>query len=210
MNFMKLLTGASGLLGRHLKGEYLKPSHEQLDITKKIHEPLFGVLPKNEIKMVVHAAAYTNVEKAETDRIECFKTNALGTLNLLNLFPTTPFVYISSEYAHNPVNFYSLTKAMGEQLVTTHPSYLIIRTLFKPRPWKYEYAFEDKFTLGDYVDVIAPLIEKEIEQWDGKSKLIYVGTGRKSYYDLALQSKLDVKPNSIRDVKGVKIPADYQ
>lgn len=143
--------------------------------------------------------------------MECFDVNVRGTLNLLEAYPQTPFVYISSEYAHKPVNFYSLTKSLAEQLVTYHQApYLIIRTLFKARPWKYPFAFADKWTLGDYVDVIAEKIEAEVEQWDRKSKLIYIGTGRKTYYDLALETNPNVKPNSIRDIKGVKIPHDYK
>lgn len=198
-----LLTGASGLLGRHLKIQADRPSHEELDICDFDPKPY---------DLIVHAAAYTDVEKGERDRLNCFKTNVFGTLNLLTQYPDVPFVYISSEYAHKPVNFYSLTKSLGEQLVTMHNApYLIIRTLFKPSPWPYEKAFNDKWTLGDYVDVIAEKIDKEIMDWDRKSsKLIYVGTGRKTYYELAKETRPDVVPNSIRDVKGVKIPSDYK
>lgn len=197
-----LLTGASGLLGTHLKIDADRPSHEELDVTGKIK--------KKDYDLIIHAAAYTNVELAEMDRMDCFDTNVRGVLNLLNAYPTTPFVYISSEYAHKPVNFYALTKSLAEQLITTHPNYLIIRTLFKPRPWPYPYAFKDKFTQGDYVDKIAPLIEKEILGWDRKSKLVYVGTGRKTYYEMALESRIDVRPNSIKSIKSVQIPSDYK
>ncbi len=195
-----LLTGAGGLLGTHLKIEADRPSHYELDITK----PMWF----KDYDLIVHCAAYTDVAGAETDKLECFNVNVLGTLNLLLTYPNTPFVYISSEYAKNPVNFYSLTKSMGEQLVTTHPNYLIIRTLFKPTPWPFEKAYIDQFTLGDYVDVIAEKIDKEITAWDRKSKMIYVGTGRKSMFDLARETRPDVKPNSIQESK-VKIPSDY-
>lgn len=207
-----LLTGSSGLLGKHLKLQAVRPAHNELDITK-ITETWGS--PNKDIDLLVHCAAFTDVQKAEEigyGRDECFDVNVKGTLNLLQAYPNTPFVYISSEYAHNPVNFYSLTKSLAEQLVTYHSApYLIIRTLFKKKPWEYEYAFKDKFTLGDYVDVIASKIDKEIAEWDRKSsKLIYVGTGRKSYFELAKETKIDVKPNSIRDVTGVKIPPDYR
>lgn len=195
-----LLTGSSGLLGRHLTVDSDRPTHQELDITKP-------VIP-NKYDLIIHCAAYTDVEKAEVERYQCFNVNVLGTLNLLLAYPNTPFVYISSEYADKPVNFYSRTKRMAEELVLAHPSFLIIRTLFKERPWKYDKAFIDQFTTGDYVDVIAPLIEKEILKWDRKSKMIYVGTGRKRIYDLAKKSKPDVGIMSIRDVK-VKLPADY-
>lgn len=197
-----LLTGASGLLGTNLSIQADRPSHVELDITKPVKTGKYS--------LVIHSAAYTKVPKAETDRLECFDVNVRGTLNLLEAYPTTPFVYISSEYAHNPVNFYSITKSLAEQLVTTHPNYLIIRTLFKPYPWPYEKAFTDQFTQGDYVQLIAPLIEKEIKEWDRKSKMIYVGTGRKTIFDLAQRSRPDIRPMLLKDITNVKLPQDYQ
>lgn len=198
-----LLTGGSGLLGRHLKIEGDKPSHKELDITKKIE-------PK-EYDLIVNMAAFTDVEGAETRKKECFDVNVLGVMNLLEAYPTTPFVQISSEYAKNPVNFYALTKHLAEKLVEAHSNYLIIRTLFKPKPWKYPKAFKDFITQGDYVDKIAPIIDNEIKNWDRKTnKLIYVGTGRKTLLSLAQQTKPDVIPNSVKDIKGVVIPTDYE
>ena len=195
-----LLTGAGGLLGTNLKIQTDRPHRNELNITKKIEPKPYD--------LVIHGAAYTEVEGAETNRMTAFDVNVRGTLNLLEAYPTTPFVYISSEYAHKPVNFYSVTKSLAEQLVMTHPNFLIIRTLFKPRPWKYPKAFVDQWTQGDYVDVIAPMIEKEIENWDKKSKLIYIGTGRKTIYDLARQTR-KVEKMFIKDVK-IKLPADYE
>lgn len=203
-----LLTGKSGLLASHIKLEADRPSREELDITKPIPEKY----TKTKYDLIVHLAAYTNVEQAEQNKSEAFLTNCFGTLNLLVNFPDTPFVYMSSEYAYKPVNFYSTTKNFAEQIVSSHRNYLIIRTLFKAKPWLSKKAFVDKFTMGDYVDVIAPLVEKSILDWyeaGHKNSLIYVGTGRKTYYDLARSTKPDVIPNSIDDVKTVKIPKDY-
>jgi len=197
-----LLTGGSGLLASYLKLEADRPSHKELDLLKPI--------VAKDYDLIVHAAAYTNVEKAETDRKQCFKVNVYGTLNLLEAYSTVPFVFISSEYAKNPVNFYSLTKSLAEQLVTMHQApYLIIRTLFKPTPWPFDKAFQDQWTLGSYVNKIAPLIDKAIMEWDKKSKLIYIGYGgRKTMLELAKETKPDVIPNSIKEMK-VKIPSDY-
>lgn len=199
---MILLTGGSGLLGKELQ-KLMKvnaPAHSRLDIVADF--------PFYDCDMVVHCAAYTDVTKAETQRLQCFNVNVCGTLNLLERYKNKPFVYISSEYAKRPVNFYALTKSLAEQLVMTHPNYLIIRTGFKPRPWAYPKAFVDQWTQGDYVDVIAPMIAEAIKKWDEKSKMIYVGTGRKSIYDLAKQTR-DVEPMSIDDIKDVKLPKDY-
>lgn len=199
---MILLTGGSGLLGQYLKFESDRPSHKELDITKPI--------TPRDYELVVHAAAYTDVQKAETDKTRCFEANVYGTLNLLSAYPTTPFVLISSEYAQNPLNFYSLTKHMAEELVMAFPNYLIIRTLFKPTPWPYPKAFIDQWTQGDSVDVIAPLIDREIMNWNRKGKkIVYVGTGRKRIYDIAVKTKPGVLSNSIKEMQ-VPIPFDYE
>lgn len=213
-----LYTGSSGLLGKHLipllkkqdgdgvmfpRIEIDAPSHNDLDITQTI-------VPQ-EYDLVIHAAAYTDVFKAETDRDKCFEVNVMGTMNLAKAYKDTPFVYISSEYAHNPVNYYSVTKYLGELVANEiADKCLVIRTLFKPNPFPWEKAFTDQWTQGDYVDVIAPLLVEQILNWyGGKSEMVYVGTGRKTIYDLAKRTRPDVREGSIDDV-GVKLPHDYE
>jgi len=203
---MILVTGGSGRLGTELKKlspGWLFPTRKELDITN----------PKKRIPcdLVVHAAAYTDVAKAEKEgNKECFKTNIDGTRIMLDMYKKTPFVYISSEYAVNPVNWYSKTKKWAEKFVADYPHHLIIRTLFKPRPYPYDRAWTDQFTMGDYVDVIAKLIKLEVDTWDRKTNnIIYVGTGRKSIYDLAKQTRPDVKKASLKVLKGVELPFDY-
>ena len=218
---MKILfTGGSGLLGRYLIS-YLKamdgdghlyprvivdaPRSSELDIR-------FPIKKKGEYDLIIHSAAYTDVTKAEEWRNTCFNTNVYGTYNLAKTYSDTPFVYISSEYAHNPVNYYSMTKYLGELVVNQETDKcLVIRTLFKDNPFPYEKAFEDQWTCGDYVDVIAPLICEAIFDWLGKeSEMIYIGTGRKSMLELARRTKPDIQACSIKDVKGVQLPEDYE
>ena len=197
-----LLTGGHGLLGSYLKFKAERPTQKEFDIT--------DFIKTQEFDLIVHAAAYTDVQKAESDKLNCFQVNVYGTLNLLNTYSNTPFVYISTEYAHKPINFYSLTKWFAEELVKRHPYYLIIRTLFKPTPWPYEKAFIDQWTEGDSVDIIASMIEEEIKNWNRKSKrFITIGTGRKRIYDIAVKTKPDVIPNSIKEMT-VPIPGDYR
>lgn len=203
-----LVTGGSGLLGQELVKHFdlvFAPNHQDFDITKK--------LPKLQFDLIIHAAAYTNTKRAEKEgKKDCQKVNIDGTLNLLRTYPNVPFVFISSEYAMKPINFYSATKTVGELLtqVFAKPG-LIIRTAFKPRPWPWGMAFGDQFTRADYVDVIAKLIAEEIKKWNRKtSKTVHVGTKRKTMYQLAKQTRPDVEMNNIKDVKGVCIQADYK
>ena len=207
---MKILfTGGSGLLGTHLipllqeaGHEIIAPSHSDFDLKNTTSRQL--------VDMIVHAGAYTNVDKAEEEPAECYEVNVTGTYNLLKNNTMIAFVYISSEFAKNPVNFYSKTKLEAEEVVKKlAEKYLIIRTLFKERPFKHDRAFTDQYTQGDYVDVIAPLIAGVIlSDWKKAGSIFYVGTGRKTMFDLAKQTKPDVKPMSIKEMK-VARPADY-
>jgi dTDP-4-dehydrorhamnose reductase len=198
-----LMTGGSGLLGRELQ-KYLQviaPSHTTMDIRE------INTLQGYSADTIIHCAAYTDVIQAETDRDTCFAVNVGGTYNLLREYPNAYFVYISSEYAEHPCNFYGYSKMMGEKIVQTYAKkYLIIRTLFKPTPFPFPKAFVDQYTNGDYVDIIAPLIATSILCED--TGISHIGTGKKSIYELALRTKPDVLPGSVEDIKGVVLPKE--
>lgn len=203
-----LLTGGSGLLGtelqkinNHPEVEIYAPSHKEFDITAPI-------MPNYRPDIVIHAAAYTDLIGAERDRELCNKINVDGTINLVRMFPFVYFVYISTEYVTHPfLNYYSYTKAVAEDVVKEHISHLIIRTLFKPRPFPHKRAFVDQYTRGDYVDVIAPLIFERILALD--TGIANVGTGRKTIYELARQSNPEVGKMSLSEVSEVRLPHDY-
>jgi dTDP-4-dehydrorhamnose reductase len=82
-----LITGANGQLGRCLQKtldsqriEFVALSRADLDITNigQVEQLIKSVDPD----VVINAAAYTNVEQAETDSDEAFKINQLGAANL--------------------------------------------------------------------------------------------------------------------------------
>jgi len=102
---MILLTGGSGLLGSKLIEFFQNiesPAHKDLDITKEIN--------KKQYELIIHAAAFTDLVRAEKEQYACFKTNVAGTINLINKYKDTPFVYISTEYVAYPnLNYYSKT-----------------------------------------------------------------------------------------------------
>lgn len=204
-----LITGGTGKLGvelkKHLDGDYIGSA--DLDFTKKIN--------RGDYDLILHIGAYTDVRKAESEEAEkCFQVNTYGTFNLVRTYKDVPFIYISTEYANNPLSVYALTKKLGEEVVKTHPNYLILRTLFKPNPFPFDKAYVDQYTQGDYVDVIAKLLAEKVKNWDRKtSGMEYLGTGRKTMFELAKRTKSDVIPNYVDDyIKevGVIIPKDYE
>jgi len=206
-----LITGGNGLLMSYLlpliEGEKDAPSIQELDITKPI------ILDKN-YDFIIHAAAYTDVSRADKEEIEmanCYRVNVLGTRNLCKATGQIPFIYISTEYVIDPVNFYALTKLQGENEVKRYKKdYLILRTLFKPRPFEHLSAVTDQWTRGDYVDIIAKELAFAINLYIGgiiKDGILNIGTGRKSTYDLARQTRPDIEPIKRADID-VILPYD--
>ena len=220
-----LLTGGSGRLGTELR-ELLKgisaPSSSELDITQS--SSVDAAFKKYAPKLVVHAAAYTNVLKAETDREGCWRVNVEGTRNIVRaaLQGTVPVIHISTDYVFwgdtgnysesdtpGPVrNYYSLTKLVAEQIIPVLKEYLIIRTSFRPREWQYPVAFQDVFTSQDYVDIIAPQVAEAINSFKKIAPgILHIGTERKSVYELAVRRKPDVKAAFKKDAN-VELPDD--
>ena len=116
-------------------------------------------------------------------------------------------MFISSEYAVNPVNWYSYTKQLAENIIKANcKDYLIIRTLFKANPFPYEYAFFDQETYGDYVDVIAPMVATAILCHE--KGIIQIGTGKKTIFELARRTRPEIKAISVDDIKDVKLPKE--
>lgn len=220
-----LLTGGSGLLGSELRAllpGIVAPPRTQLDVTQP--ESIAAALKEYRPRMVVHAAAYTDVAGAEGDRGTCWRVNVGGTRNVVRALtePEIHLVHISTDYVFDgrsggyaeddppgpPRNYYALSKLAAEEIARCSKRHLILRTSFRPRQWPYNTAFTDVFTSQDYVDVIAPEVALAIGkapeiEWE----TLHIGTERKSVYDLARRRAPDVQPGSKRDV-AVDLPDD--
>lgn len=144
-----VVTGANGQLGHDLVMT-LSPNHEvygfgrdQLDVTNL--EIVDRVLNSVEPDVVVHAAAYTAVDRAETDVDQAFKVNALGSRNIATVAEAlgAKVCYISTDYVFDgtsdspyreydpvgPTSVYGQSKLAGEILTQTLSSrYFIVRT----------------------------------------------------------------------------------
>ncbi len=144
-----LVTGARGQLGTDLVDVLIREndvfgfSHQELDITKP-HKVLKIV---NEIKpdIVIHSAAYTDVDGCELNPEKAYRVNALGTKNVALACQESeiPLVYISTDYVFdgiksqpylesdvvNPINVYGKSKLEGEKFVQSLlKKFFIIRT----------------------------------------------------------------------------------
>lgn len=232
-----LLTGGSGRLGRELVtelprlavGPLLAPASAELDVTDA--EALAAYVAGRRPRLVVHAAAYTDVAGAEANRQACWRVNVEGTRHLVAaaravgarlLLVSTDYVFygdqdgaVTGGYGEDdtpgPVrNYYALTKLVSEEAAHAYDRALVLRTSFRPREWPYPRAFEDLYTTQDYVDVIAPLVAEVIMRFDRGEvpyRTLHVATERKSVYELAQRRAPEVARAS-RAEAGVELPAD--
>ena len=205
-----LITGGSGRLAAELK-KYLKADYVGIEDFDFIYN-----VPKGDYDLVLHMGAYTDVKKAESEKEKCMLTNVLGTFNIVEAYKNIPIIYISTEWAHKPLGTYALSKQLGEEIVKTHPKHLILRTLFKPTPWQFPFAYDDQMTQGDYVDIVAKILKEIVDVWDKETPvndIQFLGTGRKTIYELAKRTRPDVNPNKVDDYNkalGMNIvPHDY-
>ncbi|WP_042148409.1 polysaccharide biosynthesis protein [Paucisalibacillus sp. EB02] len=84
------------------------------------------------VDYVFHLAALKHVPVCENQPLEALKTNVNGTQNVIDAAiacNVNTVVYISTDKASNPSNFYGLSKAMGERLII-HANTLATKTRF--------------------------------------------------------------------------------
>lgn len=190
-----LLTGASGRLGTEIQklGVYLTPDLDEFDLT--IPKSVSTYLEKHKPSLIIHAAGYVDSLKPEIDSseaIKCYELNVTAVKCLIS-YANCPIIYISTEGVIEPYNMYTLTKLMAEYVIKKHPSYTIVRTNFWPRPFPFPKAAEDLLTIGDYIDVIAEKINQLVEL-PCENDIIYIGTGIKTVFDLAVQTVPYIEP----------------
>ncbi len=146
-----LITGANGQLGRCIKDasikypgiEFIFASRADLDIDEETSVETF--FSTNKFDYCINTAAYTNVDEAESDSENAFKTNAEGVkyLALQCKKADTTLIQISTDYVFdgekntpyteedqtNPINVYGASKLKGEQYVQEiSDKYFILRT----------------------------------------------------------------------------------
>ena len=133
-----LVTGVTGQLGfdvcRVLKSENIEvfeAGRKDFSLTdyQKMREVVLGFKPD----VIIHAAAYTAVDKAEEESEIAFAVNGEGTRNLAKIAQEldAKFVYIGTDYVFpgdgdnfyetydekKPLNAYGKSKLMGEEAV---------------------------------------------------------------------------------------------
>ncbi len=139
------IIGANGQLGTALRDKYPHAQYadqKELDITNRESVESFDW---SGIDTVINAAAWTNVDGAETHdgRVGAWKVNATAVANLVQVAQKNnlTLVHISSDYVfdgtnephkedepYSPLSVYGASKAAGDIVVSILPTHYLLRT----------------------------------------------------------------------------------
>lgn len=161
MNHTILVTGADGQLGREMqiasRGSRnrfiftdIAGEHERLDITDS--QAIADIVRGNHVNVIVNCAAYTNVDKAETDPETANLLNNIAAGNLADAMKAVngTLIHISTDYVFQgdrnipcredwptePLGVYGKTKLAGEKSIeATGCASIIIRTAWLYSPF---------------------------------------------------------------------------
>ncbi len=152
-----LITGSTGQLGSELKDlassypdydfHFLTRTELPLNDNEVIRKTIVQVQPH----YLINCAAYTAVDKAETEKAEALQINgtAVGAIAEACAQKGIKFIHISTDYVFDgaskkplkedndvsPINYYGESKLAGEQLaIQKNPDTIIIRT-----SWVYSF-----------------------------------------------------------------------
>jgi dTDP-4-dehydrorhamnose 3,5-epimerase len=146
-----LIVGALGQLGRALQADF--PDADLVDLVEGARDGVLDLTdaaqvvawPWQDYRLVLNAAAYTAVDKAETPegRVAAWAANATAPATLARIAAAhrITLVHYSSDYvfdgtaglhtedeAYAPLGVYAQTKAAGDIAVATAPRHYILRT----------------------------------------------------------------------------------
>ncbi len=143
-----LLTGSNGQVGFELNkklstlGEVIATDREELDLTNL--NAIRTFIDHTKPDMIINPAAYTAVDKAESEPDLAYEINTLAPEVLADKARELdiPLVHFSTDYVFdglkkeayvetdktNPQSVYGKTKCEGEEKVRTHGKHIILRT----------------------------------------------------------------------------------
>lgn len=169
-----LITGAGGMFGCDAveiftQAGYSVTAAKKSDLDVSDEKSVQEFFAKNSFDFVLHAAAYTKVDDAETNEELAFSINAQGAKNLAlaTKQQDIPIIYISTDYVFdgeknspyspsdktNPINVYGASKLAGENFIKEiNPKHYIART-------SWLYGSHGK----NFVDTMLQLAQKQKE-----------------------------------------------
>ena len=152
-----LVTGGTGQVGRELRQidwphgvEIIAPNRAELDLADA--DAVQAFVKAGGFSAVINPAAYTAVDRAETEALAAFRINALAPAALATATREVgiPLLHVSTDYVFDgskagayvesdpvlPVSVYGASKEAGEQAVRSiNPRHVILRTAWVFSPY---------------------------------------------------------------------------
>ncbi len=219
-----LFTGGSGLFGTEFKKimpDIDYPPSNEFNVTN--YQQMDNYLQNKDIKLIIHAAAFTSPPRIDQDPIKAIDVNIIGTSNVVKLSAKNniKLIYICTDYIFKgdkgnykeddavfPVNKYAWSKLGGECAVRLYDNSIIIRTSFGPNEFPFPKAFIDQWTSREGVTVIVKKIVSLLKIKDFKG-VIHIGGKRRTVYEYA--KELDESKEIMelkREEVNFKVPLD--
>ena len=180
---MLLVTGCNGQLGTALqsllKDQAVYIDREELDLTDA--SAVKDYLLANSFDIIINCAAYTAVDKAESDAENAHKINALAPLYLAKygkkiIHISTDYVFDGTNYkpytekdTTNPVSVYGKTKREGElNVLENADTAIIIRTawLYSPHGGNFVKTMRRLGAEKETLNVVADQIGSPTNAYD--------------------------------------------
>jgi dTDP-4-dehydrorhamnose reductase len=155
-----LVTGGQGQVGIELQAvawpegvRVHAPTRAELDLTSA--DSVRTYFAGKSFAAVINPAAYTAVDKAESEIGAAFAANALGPALLAEAVKGTPIVHISTDYVFDgakdsaylesdpvsPLGVYGASKEAGEQAIrSASPRHVILRTAWVVSPHRGNFV----------------------------------------------------------------------
>ena len=234
-----LITGASGQLGFELsevlKGDIVKVYNTKevqggykLDLTN--YSAVEDFIIKKRPDVIINTASLTDVDKCEVERSLAFKVNAEAVKHIVRASRVVEayLIHISTDYVFdgkkglykeedlpNPINYYGLTKLLGETYALSYDDSLVIRTsgVFRHKGFPiyvYKTLKEGKEVSafkGYYSPISARKLAEAISELIEyrKTGILNVASERVSRVDLAMKIKGKFNlGGSVKEVDEVK------
>jgi len=223
-----LVTGASGLLGSRLVRELLSRNYEVIAIYNRNpilvdHERLVKVrlnivdktsledlILKTKPDVIVHAAAYTDVDGCERDKAYAWKVNVEATRSIVRAARVVKshLIYVSTDYVFdgekglykeddvpNPVNYYGLTKLVGEELVRASD---LLYTIVRPSAI---------YGVGGSKKSFAEYVAEKLSRGEKVYALVeqYVSPTHNTLLAMAIAEIVEMRPMGILHVAGERM-----
>jgi UDP-glucose 4-epimerase len=231
-----VITGAKGYIGSALV-EKLKESNyetieldiEDWDIRTKSKTQMSGV------SCVVHLAALVKVGESVKNPWNYYKTNVLGTKNVIDAFPGAKFIFASTGAAFIPESPYGISKVAAESLVKnkcreytifrfynvggrtpTNPEGLYAATQkAKGKTFKVfgsDYNTKDGTCVRDYVHVedVCDAIVRAIEEPGAMTDYEPLGSGKSYTVKEYIETYTEVNGNLFKIEYGERRPGDLE